>query len=540
MTRGRRYAGLATGAVAGALALAAVGCGGSDGGGSTASAGSGEGKAQPGGKVRMRLWAEVNALDPHKTDNAAAYQLTEFLYDRIVTVNRGVVQAGLATRWEATPRQIVFTIDDGVTCSDGTSVTPSTIKSSFERVVDPKTNNAVAADFLGDDVRFAADDAAGTFTVTLGRANSDLLVNLAEPSFSVVCPAGLKNPERLQSESFGSGPYTLKQAVRGSGYTLERRDGYAWAPGRADVSALPDEVELKVVANETTAANLMLSGGLDMMVAEKAANAARLDGKGYVKKDSAVGLAFLMFNETPGRVTEDQAVRTAIAHLVDPADYAAATQGTLGTPSPGDLFPSVTSCGPETAGENATRGAELRPATDPAAAAAALEEAGWTKSGGTWTKDGKPLSVRIHSHDNVGQSGDYVAQVLKDFGIGVEVKMTTVDRYVEDAQKNEWDVYAASLAASSSPSVIGVVFGGGGLDWGAIRNEAFSSEVSAARAAATPDESCEHWREAQNALFERVDVVPEAFINSAFFGDGVTFDVWSSGLIEPTSLKRVG
>lgn len=540
MTRGRRYAGLAAGAAAGALALAAAGCGGSDGGGSTASAGAGEGKAQPGGKVRMRLWAEVNALDPHKTDNAAAYQLTEFLYDRIVTAEKGVVRSGLATRWEASPKQVVFTVDPAVTCSDGARVTPSAIKASFERVVDPETNNAVAADFLGEDVRFAADDAAGTFTVTLSRPNSDLLVNLAEPSFSVVCPAGLESPERLQSESFGSGPYTLKEAVRGSGYALQRRDGYAWAPGRADVSALPDEVELKVVANETTAANLMLSDGLDMMVAEKAPNAARLDGKGFVKKDSAVGLAFLMFNETPGRVTEDQAVRTAIAHLVDPADYAAATQGTLGTPSPGDLFPSVTSCGPEAEGENATRGAELRPAPDPEAAAAALEEAGWSKSGGTWTKDGKPLSVRIHSHDNVGQSGDYVAQVLKDFGIDVEVKMTTVDRYVEDAQKNEWDVYAASLAASQSPSVIGVVFGGGGLDWGAIRNEEFSSEVRAARAAETPEEACEHWQGAQNALFERVDVVPEAFINSAFFGDGVTFDVWSSGLIEPTSLKRVG
>jgi peptide/nickel transport system substrate-binding protein len=276
-----------------------------------------------------------------------------------------------------------------------------------------------------------------------------------------------------------------------------------------------------------------------MMVAEKAPNAARLDGRGFVKKDSAVGLAFLMFNEAPGRITADQAVRTAIAQVVNPVDYATATQGTLGTASTGDLFPSVTACGAAD-GQNATDGAKLRPKTDPAAAAATLEQAGWTKSGGTWTKDGKPLSVRIHSHGDVGQSGDYVAQVLKDFGIDVEVKMTTVDRYVEDAGRSEWDVYAASLAASASPSVIGAVFGGGGLDWGEIRNEAFSSEVRAARAAATPEETCTHWQQAQNALFERVDVVPEAFINSAFFGDGVTFDVWTSGLIEPTSLKRVG
>lgn len=539
MRRGR-CAGVAAAAAATAIALGAAGCGGSsDGSASTAGGATADRDVAPGGKVRMRLWAEVNALDPHKTDNAAAYQLTEFLYDRVVTVNRGVVKSGLATRWEATPRQIVFTINPDVTCADGSRVTPSTIKASFDRVVDPKTNNAVAADFLGEGVRFTADDAAGTFTVTLARPNSDLLVNLAEPSFSVVCPAGLRSPDLLQSQAFGTGPYTLAKAVRGSSYTLKRRDGYAWAPGGADASAIPDEVELKVVANETTATNLMLSDGLDMMVAEKAPSAARLDGKGFVKKDSAIGLAFLMFNETPGRVTEDKAVRTAIAQLLDPTAYAAATQGALGSASPGDLFPSVTACG-GVDGQNATDGAELRPKTDPAAAQATLEQAGWTKDGDGWSKDGKPLNVRIHSHDNVGQSGDYVAQVLKDFGIGVEVKMTTVDRYVEDAQKNEWDVYAASLAASSSPSVIGVVFGGGGLDWGAIRNEAFSSEVRAARAAATPEQTCEHWQGAQNALFENVDVVPQAFINSAFFGDGVTFDVWSSGLIEPTSLKRLG
>ena len=55
--------------------------------------------------------------------------------------------------------------------------------------------------------------------------------------------------------------FKMTEAVPGDHYTLDRRKDYAWGPGdwKSDQDGLPDKVTIRVVANETTSANLLLS-----------------------------------------------------------------------------------------------------------------------------------------------------------------------------------------------------------------------------------------------------------------------------------------
>ena len=69
----------------------------------------------------------------------------------------------------------------------------------------------------------------------------------------------------LATKTDGTGPYALTQAVSNDHYTLTKHAGYTWGPNGATTSAagLPDTINVKIIPNETTAANLLLSGQLN-------------------------------------------------------------------------------------------------------------------------------------------------------------------------------------------------------------------------------------------------------------------------------------
>ena len=74
----------------------------------------------------------------------------------------------------------------------------------------------------------------------------------------IVCPSGLKDRSTLRAATAGTGPFALTAAAPGDRYTYAKRPGYTWGPAGATTATpgLPDTVVVKVVENETTAANL--------------------------------------------------------------------------------------------------------------------------------------------------------------------------------------------------------------------------------------------------------------------------------------------
>src|SRR5207249_2199734 len=99
----------------------------------------------------------------------------------------------LATSWKVTSTSdrstVVFNIRKGVTCSDGTPMTPSVIANFFKFMTTPGNELWYGPSLLSvAPFQISADDAAGTFTFSGGEANSDIVNNFTWPVYGIVCP----------------------------------------------------------------------------------------------------------------------------------------------------------------------------------------------------------------------------------------------------------------------------------------------------------------------------------------------------------------
>ena len=84
-------------------------------------------------------------------------------------------------------------------------------------------------------------------------------------SLPIVCPSGMDDRKSLAQGTAGTGPYELTEAAPGEQYTYQIRDGYTWGPNGATTATegMPATIVMKIVQNETTSANLLLSGDLN-------------------------------------------------------------------------------------------------------------------------------------------------------------------------------------------------------------------------------------------------------------------------------------
>ena len=135
-----------------AVVLVATACGGSDNGkkagGPSGSGNSdeasklsgqgpkGSGPAPESVTVAMRL--DVDSFDPHTSlGDSAAGQTFMFVYDTMVhRALDGTILPGVASKWDVTPSKGVFTIRDGLKCSDGTPLDATAVAASYKALGD--------------------------------------------------------------------------------------------------------------------------------------------------------------------------------------------------------------------------------------------------------------------------------------------------------------------------------------------------------------------------------------------------------------------
>lgn len=521
-------------AVAGVLALGLVACGGSEG-----PAGGGENLVD-GGTFTFVLGADPGNLDPHFTSLASTLQVDRFLYDSLVNFDEnGEMVAGLAAEWEATTTEATFTLRDGVTCADGSPLTATQVAANINFVGDPKNASTRMGVFVPPGATATADDAAGTVTVTTPTPDSFLDRNVG--GLHIVCAKGMADRKQLEQGSDGTGMFTVTEAVANDHYTLTRRDDYAWGPGDFDPDqrGLPDEVVIRIVSNETTTANLLLSGE---------ANAAgfvgpdqqRLRSQRLFQRDVLALVGELWFNQKAGLPAADEEVRRALTRALDLEELGRVLSGGTGERATGLVPPGMGPCDGDTVGDTL-------PGHDLDAAKDALDAAGWTAGGdGTRVKGGSPLALTLFFSTTLGptmQAGaELVQQNWGELGVEVTLKGGT------DAETGQlvggalpWD--AAFIPLNISLPSQGVPFLSGpagpeGSNFSSIENADYTAAVAEASALAGTD-GCDAWGEAERALFEQVDVVP--FVNSGrpVFGKGAEFEL-SQGSVDPASIRMVG
>jgi peptide/nickel transport system substrate-binding protein len=513
-----------------ATALGALtGCGGgSDQDGSGGGAGGG-------GTFVFASTSDPGALDPQLSAVSALFALNGFGYDSLVAVDdEGEIGSQLAESWNVDGTTATFTLRDGITCSDGSAFTASVAAENINWMANPENLSPYLGAFLPAGVTAEGDDSSRVLTLTLAGPAPFLLQGLAD--LSLVCKAGLDDRSKLAAGTSGTGPYELSEAVPEDHYTYKLREDYAWGPFGATAAGLPATVTMRVIPDETTAANLLAAKEINQAMFF-GSDVDRVTGEGYNAIAIPAVMGEVVYNQSEGHAAADPAVRMALTQAVDLEALQVALTSGRGSAATGLAVVPPVGCDYDAVKGNV-------PAYSAGAAASALEGAGWAKGAdGIYAKDGQPLALTFVWDSALGTGGGAAAElaVQQWAAAGIKVEASELDAArVSEAMfaTGAWDILWEPINLSYPDQIVGFMSGPsvaeGGTNFAAIKNADYD-DLTAQAMETQGVEGCPVWQQAETALFKAADIVPFANQNAYAVSQGATMAY--HGRIVPTSVK---
>jgi peptide/nickel transport system substrate-binding protein len=511
-----------------AAALALAGC----------SSEPGEDEIVEGATFTLARSADPGNLDPQASAGTDLFQFSQFAYDSLLSIDaEGVIDSQLASEWTVEGSTVRLTLNEGITCSDGTPFTAVDAAANVAWVADP-ANESPWLGVLIPPGATASADSDTALTIELTDPAPFVLNGLA--ILPMVCGNAIEDRSMLAAETHGTGPFVLTDAAQGDRYTYELRDDYTWGPGGATTAAegMPAEIVVRVIGNETTAANLLLSGELNAATIT-GPDTDRLEAADLFSADTPVIVGQMWFNQSVERPMTDPTVRLALSQALDLDQLMRVI-----TSDKGEAATTFAVTDPVACPGNSI--AEFLPEHDPDAAAALLDDAGWEMGPeGVRSKDGVPLAVTLvqdaGSGDTGSAAGQLAVQTWTDLGVQVTREAKEESVLLETIfGTGDWDVAWVPLNVSSPEQLVGFMSGPSALDGGSnfaqIDNPDYQAAVEKANALTGPD-SCENWLTAESALVRDTDVIPFANQLVKTFGSGATFE--HLGSVAPTSIRML-
>ncbi|MHA3683709.1 ABC transporter substrate-binding protein [Leucobacter sp. HY1910] len=297
---------LLTATIAVTAALGLAGCSA----GASSSGGSGNSGDTP-TSATIALTGPPTNLDFTTTAGSAIPQaMMSNVYEGLVQLNdAGEIVPSLATEWTISPdgKTYTFTLQEGVTFSNGDPFTAEDVKFSFDRVKSDWVSSLKAKMDVVDSVEVVSDTEV---KVTLSTPSNAWLFSLATPVGAMFSPDGVDD---LANAPIGTGPYTVESWVPNESIVLDTRDDY-WgeAPG-------VESVTLKYFADATATTNALQTGDVDAIVnlqAPELLTAFESDDKFKVIEGTSSGEVSLSMNNQAAPF-DDVRVRQAVLYALD-------------------------------------------------------------------------------------------------------------------------------------------------------------------------------------------------------------------------------
>ena len=320
------------------LSLCLTACGGSGGGDQSQSGtanGSSSSVASEDGLLRTAVLYDISTMDVTQTTDD--YMIPMNIFDRLFETRTvdGTAQVvkSLCEDYSVSEDGLKydFVLKSGIVFSNGSALTASDVKYSFERLLIAAAQNTdIPLEVVGADelMKKEADSLKGFevtddthFTITLKAPNAGFLAELSAPAMSIVdaeTMAQVKNFGREPADTIGTGPYIITEWEANDHYTLVYNDKY-WGQEPSVKKLI-----VRVVPDPSTQNLMFQNGELDMI------DLLSLDSKiveSTYKKTHAdkivtaprVGLTYLLMNEE-NEFLRDVNVRKAIGMAID-VDY---------------------------------------------------------------------------------------------------------------------------------------------------------------------------------------------------------------------------
>jgi peptide/nickel transport system substrate-binding protein len=255
---GKRNKSLGTGSLrawcvvllAGAIAVLVSACGGTSSSGSSTS-----GASSTDGTLNISI-ATVTQENPA----LSGYQnIGEWLaYEPLIRANAtNTYTPDLATKFGyvgSGNREFQMTIRKGVEFADGTPMTAADVVNSINYML--KHPGGVAEN-VASITSVTSSGEVVTVKLKAGNPSLPYVFSQVDNYGDVISPAGLANPSKLNSESFGAGAYTLDlpQTVSGDHYTYVKNPHF-WDPAEQHYAT----IVVKVIPDPSTAYEALQSG----------------------------------------------------------------------------------------------------------------------------------------------------------------------------------------------------------------------------------------------------------------------------------------
>ena len=203
-----------------------------------------------GGTLRA-LWADPPTLDPALVTDGTSYNMVIEIFSGLMKINiEGQVVQDLADTYTVSPdgRTYTFKLRDGLVFSDGSPVTATDFKWSWERAAHPDTESPIVDEFLGDIVGINAiidgdaTSASGievvddqTLVVTIDEPRPYFIAKLTYPIAFVVNRQNVENGgDSWTDNPVGTGPFILDDYTIGVQILLARNENYWGTPAMLD------------------------------------------------------------------------------------------------------------------------------------------------------------------------------------------------------------------------------------------------------------------------------------------------------------------
>ncbi|GAA3630721.1 ABC transporter substrate-binding protein [Kineosporia mesophila] len=496
-----------------------------------------DGEPVSGGTYVKAISSDPGDLNPFTNASLAGREMVATAYESLANVTaEGDFVPWLAESWKETGTSITYTLKPGITCSDGTPFTAGTAADNIN--YNAVTKNATF--YFGSQITAGISAKADGNVLTVTSKTNDPFLLSNTGTVAMVCESGLKDPGSLDDKPAGTGLFALSDATAGSEYTFTRRDDYTWGPDgvTSDTVGLPDTYVVRVVTDESTAANLLLSGDLNSAVV-LGSDRQRLDAAGLKTVGTRNPVGEILFNERSDRPTSDPKVREALSLALNQEEVASVVTDGSAEKSNGLVVSTPLLCvgsGPRW----------TLPAQDAARSATLLDEAGWKLGAdGKRTKDGKTLTVKFiydAATATHAAAAELVQQTWDTLGVTTELSPNDAAAWSEQLwQTFDWDTGFVQVAPGS-PAVLSNFFGGatpdkGGVNFMFVDNPEYQALTEQATAA-DPDSTCDLWQQAETKLIENFDAFPLAdnLMKTYFTGS----ELENGNYTTPTAIRMLG
>jgi peptide/nickel transport system substrate-binding protein len=448
---------------------------------------------------------EPSSLIPPLVYETVGRDISDQLYERLADLDpgrspsdTGAYRPRLAARWERVDSLTWdFHLRPGATWSDGRPVLAADVAFSFEAFADSVFDAPARPVLAGHVVATALD--ATTAEIRFDRNYPEQLydatwhVRILPAHIWRTIPHPAWASDTNVAHLIGSGPYRLGAWVRGQSIELvASRTGTPQAPG------IP-HVIWRFAADPEAALNLVMAHEADLLetltTPERAARVETDSALRIVPYPSAI-YGYVGYNLKHPALADGR-VRRALNQSVDRAAVATLLLGAGAKAPPGPMSQLLWLWDDSV---------QVLP-VDSAAAAAALEQAGWRIGPhGVRFSHGKRLSfdLLVPSTSAVRRRA---AEILQERwrSIGAVVTVTAVDfpLFQERLAKGRFDSYVATYLDEPSPRGLAdqwTTSGIGTFNYGHYSNPAFDHRFSVAVAERDPARARGEWREALDTL----------------------------------------